>query len=768
MESHTSVLGAKPNRSKRPSVGPADDESQVEPSSTSASACKYRIIDWFSCSFFSSLPDANKRPRISDERADEASMQLIRLTSPESPIANAATQLLFGSSPLTEPDDNFPTEPEELDDKDELNQAVLSSQQAEREEWIMDNPAAAPATQQSEPQKSKASTSFGTRQADVAAQVRIGEASQDRSTFVDPVIPTSNAAESERPVDSKTDHTIGSDHDQVMGLSHLANLGDQPSHLSVVADQKKDLTTDDEFDDEFDNDPWFDAACLKSFDAINPLENTSTTGVSGQAGHMNAPTSGLSLFQTAGGGALPEVTETAKLASAALLSQVDQALACTPSLAPSLQTTPFNQVQNQGAVVESFIDTRPAEQIKDHEIPTTVGFSTGRGRKVAVSTAAVAAKNARVAKLMQELMDIRSGAEVEGIAHAEANSKVNGESSHQGTEALQQPRMGSPRSTQTVFETPKKSGISAFTTAAGSQLGQISASAKAAVSSIFHAERALAQEPAGSEVGTSVRTEHQKASLFSTAAGATLATPSAEARKMATAIFDEFGPDTYTKPESTDYPLQPANSTVMSLGMPSSSFETPIKSVSRNMTSLVPVGATKMSAVRPTSLQDISNLQPSSPAQQQQAIGFKTPLPAKTIHRASQAKPFQTPLPSSRQHPMSPAPSGRGLSPALPRRVGLGMTPRARSGLTERPRFVSPFRATVGTAAGEIAGSPNVEPRSGMRAIFSAPSMRKATKAPANTRPLQPCFDLTCEPFCRIAGISISLSHLNAQVPRNE
>lgn len=727
------------------------------------------------------LLDARKRARISDETDTAITKQYSRSATPGSPVATAATQLLFGSSPLTEPEDDFPTEAEERDAGDELDQAVLSSQQAEREGLVLENGQEMDVLQGSEVAVKLPEDAVMPLETKVEAKylyaetipVQAPEAMQEESPIDIPVVSTlqatgSNAAipgksESEDVMDVEQAPAVevnqeqGIEADQLQGIEGdqdqattlvqeqavsehpVQNLDNHPALPTTLTDDKKNTTNDDEFDDEFDNDPWFDDACLKSFDAIEPLLQESARDL--PVGTTKPSTSGSSMFRTAGGGALPEVSEAAKVASAALLSQVDEASA--------LPNTLTANIQQEESIVESFIDTRPVEQIRDHEIPTVVGFSTGRGRKVAISTEAAAAKNARVAKLMQELMDIRNEAEGEGTGEAKGENKLESESAHQGKEAFTRPQMGSPRNSQAVFETPKKSSISAFTTAGGSQLGPISASARSAVSSILDAEPALPQEHVDRQIPAFVSAEKPMASLFATASGTTLATPSAEARKMATALFDDFGPDVPTHgAASTDYPLQPANPAVLSLALPDNSFETPMKSISRPLVhraQAAVMDTPEPSAVRHAGLQDISNLQPSSPAKQPY-IGFKTPLPSKTLHRASQAKPFQTPLPSNRQRAMSPAPTtGRGLSPALPRRVGLGMTPRARSGLVERPRFVSPFRTSVRDEAGELAGSPNVKPKSGMRAIFSAPSARKAPKVIEKARILQPCFDFTCE-----------------------
>lgn len=693
-----------------------------------------------------------------------------------------ATQLLFGSSPLTEPEDDFPTPAGERDAEEQLDQAVLSSQQAEREGLILEKSQEMDVLQGSDiavkmpvnaPMQSEAKEQSKRDDADTYP-VQTAEAMQEESSIYIPVVSTVQAGESNAMIPNETDskavmdfepapvmvvdqdRAAEADHDTVNQDQATTIVQEQavsehpeshPAPPITVIDKKKDnkkkdITNDDEFDDEFDNDPWFDDACLKSFDAIEPILQESARDLPEGTSRTKTSASGSSMFQTAGGGALPEVSEAAKVASAAIFNQIDEASALPHTLPPN--------IQQEEPVVGSFIDTRPVEQIREHEIPAVVGFSTGRGRKVAISTEAAAAKNARVAKLMQELMDIRNEAEGAGAGEAKGESEPESTSSHEGKEAFTRARIGSPRISQAVFETPKKFSVSAFTTAAGSQLGAISASAREAVTTIFDAEPALPQEHVESKKPALVLAEKPMASLFATASGTTLSTPSVQARKMATALSDDFGPDVHThRAASTDYPLQPANPAVLSLALPDNIFETPMKSVSRRLidgAQAAVLETPQPSVVRHAGLQDISNLQPSSPAKQPH-IGSKTPLPSKTLHRASQAKPFQTPLPSNKQRAMSPAPStAQGLSPALPRRVGLGMTPRARSGLVERPRFVSPFRTSVRDEVGELVGSPNAKPKSGMRAIFSAPSARKATKVTEKARILQPCFDLTCKP----------------------
>lgn len=703
----------------------------------------------------------------------------------------AATQLLFGSSPLTEPDDDFLVEGPGRSGDAALDDAVPSSQQSEREELVLEKGIALNASHMFEamPQSPvEASLERYTegkelRSADPGGAVPLEEIEPKDSPIGIPDIPTEKASVSKEVIirnagsqgvvetqgmgvaEVRRDQDMKLEQDQAMAVDQ--NPAVPVTHDQAVcepiaqdlktvavapnADQKKEITNDDEFDDEFDNDPWFDDACLKNFDAMEPMLQESARDSTVRPAVANSIAPKFSLFQTAGGGELPEVSEAAKVASAAILSQADGASNAIVTNIPA-----------EEPVVDSFIDTRPVEQIQEHEIPTVVGFSTGRGRKVVISTQAAAAKNARVAKLMQELMDIKDEVEGDETRHTREGDRIDGAAPHQEKAASARPQMGSPGNSQAIFETPRKSGGSAFVTAGGTQLGGISASAKAAVSSIFDAEPEVIRERAGT-----ASNEKPTASLFVTASGTVLPTPSAEARKATTALFEDSGADSVShNAASSDYPLQPANPAILSLALPDTTFETPMKPASRPIVlDLHPVSmrTPAPSVSRPAGLHDISNLQPSSPAKQSHN-GFKTPLPSKTSLRASQAKPFQTPLPSSRQRAMSPAAStSRGLSPALPRRVGLGMTPRARSGLGERPRFVSPFRTSVQDDSRDVPGSPIVKPKSGMRAIFSAPSSRKGAKVAENAPVLQSCFDLSCKPFLskmifECSDLTISLS----------
>lgn len=684
----------------------------------------------------SHLLDARKRPRLSVETAVDVQSdnQVASRVSPASPPANAATQLLFGSSPLTEPEDDFPAVPTECDIPENLAEEVLSSQQSERQVTVLDGAEgitcathmevtdggvnlSPPNATEPEQQGAKqcASTDAETREAVIDTVQSV--TSMDQSvTSLEPVL--EKPAETDVPaidteMASRVETEIDFNRNQEDETATATAEIDKPSEtlpVPVADDPKIEIVPDNEPDDEFDDDPWFDEACLKSFDSIDASVKPSTT----------IKTPDLDVVPI-------NVTRTARISPPPLALQK-----------PPTQIPLFS---------EDFVDTRKAEEIDEKEIPVIVGFSTARGKKVAVPTTA-AVQNARTAKLMQELLDIQNEVIVADQPGAENLGKDAGDVSLTGNVQLQQRKELPHLPSAAVLETPTRPRTSAFafTTAGGSQLGAVSASARAAVESIFKTDSQPSQDRDFAKLDD-VPVEHAspKPSLFATMAGSALATPSANAQKATAALFDDASQGT-SRP--TDYTLQPANPNIMSLALPSNSFETPTKSVPRLDPSASQATAAEVprpSLLRPTSLQDILNLQPSSPARQQSVNTFKTPIPVRMTHLASQAKPFQTPLSSHRQTRMSPAPTGTGLSPALPRRVGLGMTPRTLSGLRERPRFVSPFRTVVRDKEGEIVGSPNMKPKPGMRAIFSTPSFKQPKLPVVDAVPLQPCFELSCE-----------------------
>lgn len=464
---------------------------------------------------------------------------------------------------------------------------------------------------------------------------------------------------------------------------------------------------DDEFDDEFDNDLWFDAACLKSFDALDTSTELTAKPEGEKSAEARAQPRASSMFQTAAGGLLADVSEAAKATVRSLLDQADQ-----PQNQRGTSTTDVKEENHLDTnAIESFIDTRRPEQLKEDEIPATVGFSTARGKKVDILTTDVAAKNTRIAKLMQELMDIKNEAIV----------------------------------VEPTKETPKKASL--FTALNGSPMAPISAFAESAVTSIF-SDRETASE-------TAVETNRVFSSsakdllvpsttVFSRSENGPPATPVMPRRNIDT--INGSGLKPMLNQEYIDYPLLPSNANVLSLDMPTINFETPVKAVSKPESSENPLTACDTpaaSTVRSGSLQDISNLQPFTPSQQNCSKRFKSPFPSDMIPRASFMKPSQTPLLSRNGNSASPGPSVRkGMSPALPRRVGLGMTPRTRSSLVDRPKFVSPFKGVNDEDHTGDVGSPITKPRLTMRTIFSAPMPKKAIHdAPLH----QHCFDLTCK-----------------------
>jgi hypothetical protein len=675
-------------------------------------------------------PDARKRPRLSVETAvDEQSDN--QASSPASPPANAATQLLFGSSPLTEPEDDFPTVPTECDNPGNLEEEVLSSQQSEKQDTVLDrteeNMALTHTDVTSGYIKLSPSIAVDAEHQGDDEDALMGAETDDVVVDTFPFVTSLEAvpeklAENDNPVIDtemaslvETEVKLNRNQDDEIAMA-TAEIVKPSENFQVPAaiNPKAEPVPEDEPDDEFDDDPWFDEACLKSFDSIDTSVKQST----------EVETPALDVVPI-------NVTRTLRISPPPL----------------SLQKAP-TQIP---LFSEDFVDTRKAEEINEKEIPVMVGFSTARGKKVAVPTTA-AVQNARTAKLMQELLDIQNEAIVADQPGVKIVGNDDGDVSLTGNGDLHQPKQVPHLPPAAVLETPTRPRPSAFafTTAGGSQLGAVSASARAAVDSIFKKDSQPSQDrDFGKTEDVSAEHASPKPSLFATMAGSTLATPSANAQKATAALFEDAQPQIASRP--TDYALHPANPTIMSLALPSNSFETPTKSVSRLVPSAAQDTAAEVprsSTLRPTSLQDISNLQPSSPARQQSINTFKTPIPVRMTHLASQAKPFQTPLSSHRQTRMSPAPpasTGTGLSPALPRRVGLGMTPRTLSGLRERPRFVSPFRTAVRDKEGDIVGSPSMKSKPGIRANFSTPSLKQPKQPTVDAAPLKPCFELSCE-----------------------
>lgn len=633
--------------------------------------------------------------------------------------------------------------PTERDNGENRDEEVMSSQRSERQDIVLDSAEgitssshAGVSAEESSPPPRRSINNGEQDNQEGKDDVLMDTGSRDAKVDMGQLVSAADAVADEPAEngtitgDRKPVNAVVVESNSYQGEFRIGEVEQQPEiRLPEAEVPKTEAVLEAEPDDEFDDDPWFDAACLKSIDAIDASAKHSTTIENSLSGAHQSH------------------------------------MASTPRISPpplSLRNPPTNQVAKNHVQLPSFsqdfVDTRKAEEIDVKEIPVTVGFSTARGKKVAVPTTSAALQNARTAKLMQELLDIqnevviadKSGADVVG---ADVVGKINEDFSLVVKDAQYVEQMQHV-SEAAVMETPTKARSSAFafTTAGGSELGDVSASARAKVDSIFQADSQSSLDAVfpGSAKIDDVPAERapQKASLFATLSGSALAAPSASAQEKTAALF--AGPSQGTS-QPTDYILQPANPVIISLALPHHSFETPTKSVSRLGTPVTQTTAfdvTRPTTLRPTSLQDISNLQPSSPAREYSVSTFKTPASAKMTHRASQAKPFQTPLPSHRQTRMSPAPApstGIGLSPALPRRVGLGMTPRTLSGLRERPRFVSPFRTVVHDKDGESVGSPNMKPRPGMRAIFSTPSVKQPKLPVVTAVPLQPCFQLSCK-----------------------
>jgi hypothetical protein len=653
--------------------------------------------------------------------------------SPEVPAVKHSTQILFGSSPLTDPEDDFT---DEQGVPDSLSaEPVPSSQPAEREDVILDTQEKVLLSQRtdgdsSRPREEPATAPDSNSEHDIsscdksqeAGEIRtvsntedLGTEPQRADVIKDSALPEATANEvhevlMEDRAEEKTEDLEFGDTTMMQPIGETGNEAVKETTNVDGIDQTKMKVDvpDDEFDDEFDNDLWFDAACLKSFDALDTPAGLASKIEVQQSAEPRAPPHVSSLFQTAAGGDLARVSEAAKVTVRSLLDHRDE-----PPLPHERSIADEEEEHHTDTnAVESFIDTRPPEQLKENEIPAVVGFSTARGKKVDIPTTDVAAKNARVAKLMQELMDIKNEAVV----------------------------------VEPINDIPKKASL--FTSANGSSMAPISAFAESAVSAIFTDSEAPFDMPTN-EISAASDVLNQKqapaTTVFTRPESGPPATP-LMARRFAGAPGNESGSKSSVNQESMDYPLLPSNASVLSLGVPSISFETPVKPASRHMSpepSRIPLDTPAVSAIRSGSLQDISNLQPFTPSQQNGSKRFKSPFTSDTNHRASHMKPLQTPMLSRNVSSASPATSARkGMSPALPRRVGLGMTPRTRSSLVDRPKFISPFKgADADDQRGDI-GSPLVKSRPTMRTIFSAPA---PTRAVPDTRSERHCFDLTCK-----------------------
>ncbi|GHJ86783.1 hypothetical protein NliqN6_3185 [Naganishia liquefaciens] len=710
MVSHSTVQGVAPIRSKRPSVGPEENDGlPVGPPS---------IVEG---------RYARKKARLSDETVAAAQFHHHEPspTSPISPVsftANAATQTLFGSSPLTEPENEFPDVAPGCNDGDKCVEEVMSSQLSERQDVVLNRP--------QEPfaihgEKSAQGSSLPSLKPEYTENRVNGDeravdgeiAGVDNQT-VQPVISTTAVTDVSEKDDSTGEEQLKAV-DAIEPKLHTAHipLSDKSVDVQVFHEKqepKMEGAPEESVDDEFDDDPWFDEACLKSFNAIDASVQQFTTPAEPQ----------------------PRSIPTARKS-------------------PPLLSLPIAPTENKQfpSFSQDFVDTRKAEDIDEKEIPVSVGFSTGRGKKVTVPMTAAAAQNARTAKLMQELIDIQNDVISVDQPSTLSNGKFGGDEAFiEKTQLHLQEQIGHAF---TATPTRNQPFASAFTTAAGSRLAAVSDAARNAIDCFFRTEPDSATDgairdrriPSPGPSQTRSQTRSQKASLFTTVAGSALGTPSANAQQI---TADFFNGSYQNSSRPTDYAVRPAHSAVMSLAIPMNHLETPTKPVARSIPP--PVQATALdlsqrSTLQPTSLQDISNLQPSSPAREHSVSAFKTPLPAKMARRASQARAFQTPLLSHRQTLMSSTPThspGTALSPALPRRVGLGMTPRSLSGLRERPKFVSPFRTAVPGKENENAESPNMETRPGIRAIFSASSLKQPKLPESDVAQPRPCFQLTC------------------------
>ncbi|KAJ9094408.1 hypothetical protein QFC21_005947 [Naganishia friedmannii] len=707
MESHKLEAKETSNRSKR---------GIVEPSKGDKSECELPSMD--------TSPYSRKRARISTEKDGGPFRPVLGSASPEFPAVKHSTQMLFGSSPLTEPEDDFKDVPEVPDSGEYVAELVPSSQPAEREDVVLDTQEKVVVSQRTEgdslrPREEAVPAAGSTTEASVM-ESRISSLAEDFGSesgpVVGPVVAVKDFALPEASangasealmmsrIEGKTEDIETINIEMIQTIGEPGNEpGNELAKVDSIDQTKMNVDVpDDEFDDEFDNDLWFDAACLKSFDALETPAGLVLKEVDQQSEEMTAAPRASSMFQTAAGSDLPQVSEAAKATVRSLLSQADQ---------PDKGTSTANDEEEHHAdknAIESFIDTRRPEQLKENEIPAVVGFSTARGKKVDMFSTDVAAKNVRVAKLMQELMDIKNEAVV----------------------------------VESIHDTPKKTSL--FTALNGSPMAPISAFAESAVSSIFTDSEAPS-DLADRKLCVSNNSPNQKQApanaVFSRPETGPPATPLMARRTTDTTNGSE--PRPLANQESMDYPLLPSNASVLALGMPSINFETPVKAATRHASpepSLIACDTPAVSAIRAGSLQDISNLQPFTPSQQNGSKRFKSPFPSDMIRRASHMKPLQTPLLSRNVNSASPGPSARkGMSPALPRRVGLGMTPRTRSSLVDRPKFVSPFKgANVDDQRGDI-GSPIAKPRSTMRTIFSAPLPKKVIP---DTRSERHCFDL--------------------------
>ncbi|KAJ9119559.1 hypothetical protein QFC22_003268 [Naganishia vaughanmartiniae] len=688
---------------------------------------------------------SRKRARLSNQNGAESPQPHIGSASPEFPAAKHSTQVLFGSSPLTDPEDDFQDELAVPDSGEYVAELVPSSQPAERESVVLDTQEKVGVSQLTEgdssrPREEPVSALVSNNEQEIGGsenpQRLVDDASASNPENVrsgsesvvavkDFALPEAIVNEAKEAVvetpteEEKKEETSSIENDDFEMMQPIGESENTPgteiANVDGIDQTKINVDVpDDEFDDEFDNDLWFDAACLKSFDALDAPAVLAFKPEGQRPSSITATPRARSMFQTAAGSNLPQVSEAAEATARLLLSQADQSIT---QCGKSTENHKEERYTDTNAM-ESFIDTRRPEQLKDDEIPAVVGFSTARGKKVDIFTTDLAAKNTRVAKLMQELMDIQNEAVV-----TEPSNK-----------------------TEPPNETPKKASL--FTALNASPIPPISAFAESAVSSIFtdgDGASSIATESENIHSNTLKPKTAPTASAFLRPECGPPATP-LMARKLTGAFVNRSGPNPSVNEESMDYPLLPSNASVLSLGMPSISFETPVKTAPRHASpepSLTACETSAISAIRAGGLQDISNLQPFTPSQQNGSKRFKSPFPSDMVPRASHMKPLQTPLLSRNVNSASPAPSSRkGMSPALPRRVGLGMTPRTRSSLVDRPKFVSPFKgANADDQRGDV-GSPIAKPRSTMRTIFSAPIPKKVIP---DIRSERHCFDLTCK-----------------------
>lgn len=436
---------------------------------------------------------------------------------------------------------------------------------------------------------------------------------------------------------------------------------------------------EDEDEDETDyDDPWFDDACMTSADLCDHLE-----GEENEIGHLDVlegemvstpeakrlhltpkmigknsqdhpddeqerwaptacppPVAFMSTgFSTAAGSSLPPLSEAAQIRAKRLFDDID------------LNTG--SDVESEDELAASLAADRDAKRLKmesesqtheqDQERPQSFGFSTASRKKLPPPS--IKAQQ-RALMLLQQ-----------------ADEEVEKEKEQLGLIGLDE----------------GEADLSHSTSAYASAFLPISSTA------------AVIETPTRPSGGTS---------FFGTATGGKIKTISDEAKRKVMDIFADIEGPSGT-PTKQEQPISfRSSSTSTSMPFPPTLFATP--------TSKIPPRA-RVRTETPARFQDISNQPKLSPApprpitalanNQAQAqaypiafasgAAFSTPLPhSKIISGISNAS-------SSTRNVIVPASSPS----SIPRRVGLGITPRSKAVLGKRPAFTSPFK-TPGAKVG--------------------------------------------------------------------